>query len=386
MTRKRIWIAAALTLAVGAVGTTSLSGSSPQSAHARDSGGAPLPVEVLSVRHERGYTVHEQFAGRIVARRSSRLGFERSGTLVRVLFDDGDRVEAGEVLAELDTRALHAQRAEADAQAAEVRAQLELAGRTSERRRKLHESEHLSSQQLDEAIYSERALAARLAAVHASRRRIDVALELSHVVAPYAGRIDARFKDEGSVVASGEPIVELLEDGALEVRIGVPPTTAAVLETGRSYPVEVNGRLVDAVLDVVLDSVAPDTRTVTAILVVPELAGDSPPVRSGALARLSLPRNVESQGFWLPLGALAESHRGLWSAYVVAGGNGQAEVVERRQVEVLHVDSDRAFVRGTLNDGETVVASGLHRLVPGLEVQVAVSPERRAHAHTASNR
>ena len=46
-------------------------------------------------------------------------------------------------------------------------------------------------------------------------------------------------------------------------------------------------------------------------------------------------------------------------------------VVERRQLEVLHAESDRAFVRGTLRDGETVVAMGLHRLVPGLVVHVA---------------
>ena len=48
--------------------------------------------------HTSGYTVLEQFAGRVVAKRSSELGFERSGTVLRVFFDEGDRVEAGEVL------------------------------------------------------------------------------------------------------------------------------------------------------------------------------------------------------------------------------------------------------------------------------------------------
>jgi RND family efflux transporter MFP subunit len=385
MTHKRLWMAAALALAVSAIATTSLWIHPSSEAHASGAGVA-LPVEVLSVRHDAFYAVHEQFAGRVVSRRSSSMGFERSGTLVRVHFDEGDRVEAGSVLAELDTRALVAQRGEIDAQAAEIGAQLELARRTSLRRRKLHESEHLSSQQLDEAIYAERALAAKLAAVRASGDRVDVSLELSRIVAPYAGSIDARFKDEGSVVAPGEPLFELLEDGALEVRIGVPPATAAALQAGDAYPVEVDGTRVEAVLDVVLESVAPDTRTVTAIFGVPDAVDLPRGLRHGALARIALPREVASPGFWLPLGALAESHRGLWSAYVVTSGQGGREVVERRQLEVLHTDSDRAFVRGTLREGEIVVASGLHRLAPGIQVQVAASQDPASDTRTAATR
>jgi multidrug efflux pump subunit AcrA (membrane-fusion protein) len=96
-------------------------------------------------------------------------------------------------------------------------------------------------------------------------------------------------------------------------------------------------------------------------------------VRSGDLARIALERNVASTGMWLPITALAESRRGLWSAYVVVPSE-SGPVVERREVEVLHAESDRAFVRGTLRDGETVVATGLHRLVPGQRVSVVVRP------------
>ena len=83
------------------------------------------------------------------------------------------------------------------------------------------------------------------------------------------------------------------------------------------------------------------------------------------------------------MGALTRS---VWSAYVVAIGEGGREVVERRQLEVLHAESDRAFVRGTLREGETVVASGVHRLAPGLEVQVAAAQGRASPTRTAATR
>jgi hypothetical protein len=53
-------------------------------------------------------------------------------------------------------------------------------------------------------------------------------------------------------------------------------------------------------------------------------------------------------------------------------------VVERRDVELLHSDGDRVYVRGTLSADETVVARGTHRLVHGQRVQVtnASSPNQ----------
>ena len=73
---------------------------------------------------------------------------------------------------------------------------------------------------------------------------------------------------------------------------------------------------------------------------------------------------LQERGFWMPTEALAESQRGLWSAYTLKSQDNMY-VLERRPVELLHIETDRAFVRGTLEHGDVVVAGGLHRLVPG---------------------
>jgi multidrug efflux pump subunit AcrA (membrane-fusion protein) len=169
------------------------------------------------------------------------------------------------------------------------------------------------------------------------------------------------------VLAPGQSLLRVIEDGAMEFRVGLPPETAAQLAPGRRYAIGVDGQRLPATLDTVVPSVEPDTRTVTAVL-----SFEEPPeaIGNGALGRLDIETERSGTGLWLPITALTEGRRGLWSAYAVVGDADGGSRVERRELQLLHVESDRAFVRGTLEDGERVVATGLHRLVPGQRVRV----------------
>ena len=60
--------------------------------------------------------------------------------------------------------------------------------------------------------------------------------------------------------------------------------------------------------------------------------------------------------------------RGLWSVFVVVGSPNDQKV-SRRIVELLHVERDRVFVRGTLDVGDLVIANGTHRVVVGQKVR-----------------
>ncbi len=326
-----------------------------------------LPVELLEIRENAEYAVLRTHAGRVVTRRESALGFERSGLLVEVTHDQGDRVEAGALLARLDTRALRARRRELEAQREGIASELALARATAGRRSELYETGVVSPQNLDESVYARASLESRLLAAAASIEHLDVQLELSELRAPFAGVIAERYADEGTVLQPGAPLLRLLEDGALEVHVGMPQGVASGLEPASRHRIEVGGEEADAVLHTLLPTVDPETRTVTVVF---RLESVPAAARHGALARVTLESRVERSGFWLPLTALAEGHRGLWTTYVAASGpNGLT--AERRQVEVIHTEADRAFVRGTLFDGDRVVASGAHRIVPGVRVRAA---------------
>ncbi len=325
-----------------------------------------LPVKLVEIRAVDAYPVRELHVGRVVSRRVSELGFERSGRLVEVRYDQGDRVEAGSVLARLDTRELRARRRELGAQRQRIAAELDLARATAERRQQLHRTGFLSTQLLDESTYARDSFESQLAAAEAAIEHVDVQLALSQLRAPFSGVLADRFADEGTVLQPGAPVLRLLEAGALEVHVGVPPGSAARLELGSRHRVEVEGATLDATLHTLLPTVDPDTRTLTAVFRL-----DAPPasVRHGSLARVALETRVASTGFWVPLEALAEGRRGLWTAYV-AVPDAEGWLAERRQVQVIHAEADRAFVSGTLFEGDRVVATGVHRIVPGMRVRL----------------
>jgi RND family efflux transporter MFP subunit len=367
-------------LVVGTVGALALAGALlPSLDHASASDEPPdqaIPVETLRVESRSGYAVNEHYTGLVVSRRSSDLGFPRSGELVEVLVDEGDAVGRGDVLARLDSARLEAARVELEAQVREIAARLELARLTLKRTSTLAGKDSISKQRHDEARFEEQALAARMASARAAMDRVEVDLADSALEAPYSGHIIARNVDEGTILGAGQPVVRLIESDAMELRVGVSPATAQGLEKGRSYPVEVSGRALEAELVAVLDDISPDTRTVTAIL---RFAETPEGVRNGALARLIVERHHTAAGFWLPITALTEGRRGLWSAYALVPEEGRPSVyrVTRRELQLIHAESDRAYVRGTLRDGERVVATGVQRLVPRQLVRVSSEMAQR---------
>jgi len=323
-----------------------------------------------------GYEIDARYAGRIVSRRTSNLGFERGGLLARVTVDEGARVAAGDVMAVLDTRSVEAQLAQARAAETAAEARLRLADVTVGRQEQLVERQTVSKQRYDESRFERQAVAAELEAARANVSTLETALALASIEAPYDGHVVARMADEGTVVAPGQPIFRLRETGALEAHIGIPPSALDGLAVGETYQIEVRGESYPAILAELIAEVDMETQTVAGIFRV-----DAPPgrVRSGELARLELDRKVAAPGFWVPLEALTEGRRGLWSLYALApasdGGAAPAGagdgLLERRAVQLLHAEGERAYVRGTVVDGEAFVASGTHRLVPGQRVRVA---------------
>lgn len=364
-------------MAVWAMSDRQASGSSPRV----EAAAATLAVAAFKADLQDHYMVRDQYAGRFTSSRDSALGFERGGLLAQVLVDEGMQVRKGDLLAKLDTRALEAERqailarlTAAEASVDEAKARLALADVTQDRQKQLLDKGHISAQRFDEARYERDAVAAGLAAsiaqvaqTQADLVRIRVALQLSEIRAPYDGEVSARFVDEGTIVSPTQSVLHLLESGQGEVRVGVPESVAATLQIGDVAQIDVDGAGYTARLVRLVGAVDVSTRTQTAVYRLEEMGVAKP----GELARLKLERRIDAPGYWLPTEALAQSQRGLWAAYVLDKRVDGLYALDRRPVELLHVETDRAYVRGTLEDGDLVVAGGLHRLVPGQTVRLA---------------
>ena len=153
--------------------------------------------------------------GYITARRIATVSAKITGKVEEVLIEEGQQVEAGQVLARLEPVDAQAQRALANSQlnaarsqVAQVRAQLDLAEKTLTRSRELAAQKLVPQQQLDQAQSERDALAAALAS---SQRQVDVAsdslaladigVDNTIVRAPFAGVITAKAAQPGEIVS-----------------------------------------------------------------------------------------------------------------------------------------------------------------------------------------
>jgi RND family efflux transporter MFP subunit len=319
-----------------------------------------LSVSVQDVQLSSRLILDEAFSGIVVARRTSRLGFSASGRISTIAVDVGDRVKVGQQLARLDTRDLQANLQAAQANIAEAEANYKLAEATVARQRTLFERGHVAQQRVDEAEAQASAAIARIEAAKAQAETIRVTIDLSAIRAPFDGVITNRMSDEGAIAMPGALLLELVEAQKLEARIGLPANVAERLTIGETYTlVSVRGE-VPAVLRSMTGIIDQSLRTVTTLFDV----GDVEAVNAGAVVRIALPREIDERGVWVPISSLSESSRGLWSIYI-AENEGATWTAQPRLVEIVHTDGVRAFVRGTLQDGEKVIIAGLSRLVPG---------------------
>lgn len=338
-----------------------------------------LSVAVTQVQPQSEYRALRRYSGNVKAARSSELGFKFGGTIAKVEVALGAQVASGTLLASLDTAAALASlsRAEADVSLAianlrALSAELQLAQQTEQRFRNLRVQGHIAKQTYEEQQLNLRAKTAQrsvgvaqLQRAQASRKTAEVALRESQIRAPYAGRIQTRHVDEGSQVSPGQPVLRIVEISKLEAHIGVPQTVAAALRSGDTHNIVWSGTVLPAKLVTLLPEIDANTRTQTAVY---QLEQSTLPV--GAVVELQLDQTINEAGYWVPLGALTESERGLWGLYTVDS----AQTVQRRLIEVLHSDARQAYVRGTLQPNDRVISTGIHRVVPGQRVKVADAP------------
>ncbi len=329
-----------------------------------------LPVRVAPIVRQSSYEVVDLHAGRVVAQRESHLGFEHAGRLAQVLVEPGDRVERGQLLARLDQRELLAERRERIARRDQLAARVSLARRTAARHDRLHAAGFLAPQTLDETRFGYAEQRAQLEAARASVESLDVRISLAEIRAPFAGAIIERLVDEGTVVAPGQVILRLV-DHRREVHLGVPPELSSMLPPGTSLSAQSATGELGLELAAIVPEIEAATRTVRLVF---DVVAGADRVRAGELVRIALPQRVEGEGFWLPVSGLTEGRRGLWSAFVTvrdaASERDGLWRLDQRQVDLLHTSGERAFVRGTLFEGDRVVIEGLHRLVPNQRVRV----------------
>jgi RND family efflux transporter MFP subunit len=299
------------------------------------------------------------------------------------------KAQAAALLAELSNGARTETITVAQAKVRDIQQQLKLEQLKSSRREYLYGEGAIAREELDQIAFNQKALAERLIAsqsnlaelnngtrveqinaqqaavdrLSAEIEDLDITIAKSILKSPFDGIVSARNLDEGTVIQAGQSILRLVEDAQPKVKVGLPILVANKMQSGSEQQVTIEDKKYSATVNSILPEVNPATRTRTVVLKLSTTATTQ--VSPKQIARLNVTQTNKTDGYWLPMTALVKGDRGLWSCYAVVVNNSSPSKVERRLVEVLETDGERVLVRGTLKEGDAIVAEGTQRLVPG---------------------
>ena len=310
---------------------------------------------------ESSYPYSQEFSGTIRAGNTTGVGFELAGKINALLVDSGDNVAKGQLLAQLDTRLLQAEKNELNASLAQNKADLDLATATLNRSLKLKKQGYASEQQLDEQKGQLNSLLADKSRLAASFQANQLKIQKSDLLAPFIGSISKRRHNLGEVISVGSPVFTLIEHNNVQAYIGVPVAVSNSLSSGQTVNLRVRDKFYQAIIAGVGAELDPVTRTVELRVTLPSDAD----VINGELSYLAYQHAIQAEGYWVPISALTDGVRGLWNIYVISKDDEQRDRVERRDVEIIYTAKDKAFINGAISANESYVDQGLHKLVAG---------------------
>jgi RND family efflux transporter MFP subunit len=323
-------------------------------------------VNVMSIEWLEQYSQKRLVKGRVEASQTAAIGFDLAGSVVKILVDEGQSVKEGQVLAELDTQRLDAQMVELSAILNRAKSEANLAKLSLKRVVELVERKLESPQRLDEATESVNAANAFSDEILARKQRLQVEMNKTKVRAPFDGSVVSRFVDKGTVVAAGQTLFKLQQNGQLEGRFALSTDYATNLNIGQVVTLSSQSTQVQGKVKSIAQQRSLDTRTVDVII---RLSTKDTSILPGDLLHLDFNSEINAKGFWVPQKALVSGVRGLWSLFAVETIDGELQLVAKL-VEMVHADHDKAYVRGALQNAELVVSDGVQRLVPGQKVEV----------------
>ena len=322
-------------------------------------------VKVLTVG-ESGSAVDLEFSGEVRARIESNLGFRVAGKVLSRPAEIGQRVKAGELLAQIDPQDYRVTADAAAAQLVAAQTNRDVAAADFKRYQDLHAQGFISAAELQrrEAAYISAQAQWKQAQAQSSVQGNQSGY--TRLLADGAGIVTSVDASAGQVVAAGQPVVRLALDGPRDVVFSVPEDKLGLLKTGDKVKVRqwVDGKVLEAVVRDVSASADSVTRTFVAKAALPKDA--NPVLGSTVTVGLVLGLELAPKTIKLPTSAL-RLEAGATSVWVL---DPSTMTVKAQAVEVNTAEGNDAVVTSGLQNGDQVVLSGVHVLTAGQKVSI----------------
>ncbi len=309
-----------------------------------------IPVSI-AVLKDRGFQTRLRLQGSVDNRQAIILSAKTAGTLLRLYVQEGDYVQAGQLLAQQDAEILQKN-------LAELRTRLDLAKTLYEKQKKLYEEGIGSEVQYLTAKNNKESLEAAV-------QTLEEQLKNAQIRAPQAGRIDAILVKAGELLMPGMPVLRLLSSsGTWEVKIEVPERFLSLVKVGAPVQMELPdiGERFEAPIAVISENINPVSRTFTIyIRALPTRLLSR--LRPGMTAFVALPEASYPDAFRLPIEAIQTQDT---TSFVYLYKKGQAR---KKNIRLLGIQQGEAAIEG-LSPGDTVIVLGAAFLRDGQAVAI----------------
>ena len=349
---------------------------------------APKPAVTVVNLHATPVSLTTELPGRVSAYRIAEVRPQVGGVVLRRLFKEGDLVDAGQQLYQIDPAPYEAALASARATLAHARASVTAAKLTAERYQALSEAHAVSRQDYDNAVATLLQDEADVASGEAAVRTAEINLAYTKVYSPISGRTGRSSVTEGALATANQAtsLVTVTQLDPVYVDLTQPSTTLLRLKrelaSGQIHRVDGNraparllledGTPYESAGTLQFSEVTVDqgTGSVTLRAIFPNRDGLLLP---GMFVRATIEEGVREGAVLAPQQGITHSPDGSATALVVVTG----DTVEKRSVELDRPIGDQWVVTRGLAAGDRLVVAGLQRIHPGM--QVAVHEQVAAH-------
>ncbi|HEY3439998.1 MAG TPA: efflux RND transporter periplasmic adaptor subunit [Paludibaculum sp.] len=364
----------------------------------------PVPVRVRQpATVERQATIH--VGGNVEARESVELGFQLAGRIRRVHVEEGQQVQAGQLIAELDATdyQIGADAAVAEASAAralsdkagagarvqdlaQAKAAFEQADDEYRRMKTLYERKSLAPNDFRKIeaqwkVAGERFSEARegarkedIAAAQAKSRQADSGVRLSQkrvadtrLVSPITGVIARRLHASGEMIAAGYPVVAIIDLNPVRVKVGVPEMEISKVKTGQPARVlipSMGGKEFAGRVELLGYAAEPQSRTFAVRLLVPN---PGLLLRAGMIAEAEIQGDTRQKVITVPGEAIVRDPQGALLLYVYYPDK---QRVFARRVQTGRATGTEIEITDGITANDQIVIAGQQKLREGALVQV----------------
>ena len=330
----------------------------------------PAPEPVRSVKlmtvGASDLNVQGEYTAEVRARVEARLGFRVGGKILVRQAEAGQRVQAGQVLAEVDVQdyALAAQAAQA--QVIGARTQRDLAAADFKRYEALLAQNFISAAELERRAAVLKAAQATLDQALAQAQSQSNQASYAKLTAPTAGIITGIEAEPGQVVSAGQPVVRFAQDGPRDAVFAVPEHVVSRLKIGQKMSVSVGNTLqtLQGQVREIGASADPVTRTFSVKLAL--VKAESLPL--GITLNVHAPQLAGSQSDVIKVPTNALRQEGTQASVWVF--DPQTSTVSSQVVQVTTADGNDVVIASGLKPGQQIVSTGVHVLSPGQKVSV----------------